>query len=75
MSRDRPKEKERISIVDIICMICVIIMTAVAVLVAIYIVSPEKAYVQEWTSPAGTTYYISNMHMQVVPDENKEERN
>ena len=42
MSRDKPRENERISIVDVVCMICVIIMTALAVLAAVYIVSPEK---------------------------------
>ena len=68
MSRDKPKESTKITVVDVVCMICVIIMTAVAVLAAVYIVSPEKAYVQEWTSPAGITYYISNMHMQAVSE-------
>lgn len=65
MSRDKPKEVIT-KISDIVCMVSAIVMAVVAVVIAIYILAPPKAYVQQWTSPAGTTYYISNMHMEVI---------
>lgn len=64
MTRDKPVKENKIA--DIICTICIVIITGITLCLAIYLFQPPKAYVQEWTSPAGITYYISNMHMQAV---------
>ena len=52
--------KKLLDIITIIYMVCIIITCIVMVY---YLVVPPKVYVQEWTTPSGVTFYISNAHM------------
>lgn len=48
-------------ILDIICTICIIIITILCIITTIYILSPDKIYIQKWINPeTGEEYIISD---------------
>lgn len=59
------------NILDIICTVCIAIITIVIVAIFIYTVIPKEIHVQYWTSPTtGETYYICDLPIIKVDKDN-----